>query len=206
MQEKPNLKKTPLHWAASGGNKAIVEVLLKHGADVNATDRCYITPLHNAAFYCKLEVAEVLIANGANVNANGCNGTPLFHALSDYDTKQEVIVKLLLQHGAKVNVVQSKDGSTPLHHLESKEIAALFIAHGADINAKDDFNSTPLHDAASRGRKDVVQLLLDAGADKTIKNNKGETPLDFTKRIQYGYGSIKEQQEYNEIITILSNP
>jgi len=73
---------TPLHWAAANNRLEVVQVLLAHGADVNARDGdkdnardgdkdtpLYHTPLHHAARNNSLEVAQVLLAHGADVNA-----------------------------------------------------------------------------------------------------------------------------------------
>ena len=58
-----------------------------------------------------------------------------------------------------------------------KEIVELLIAKGADVNVKDKFGGTPLHDAAHRGRKEIAELLIDNGADLNVESY-GETPLD----------------------------
>jgi ankyrin repeat protein len=49
------------------------------------------------------------------------------------------------------------------------------------VNEPDEIGSTPLHVAASHGSKECVILLLDAGADKTIKNSYGQTPYAKSK-------------------------
>jgi ankyrin repeat protein len=52
------------------------------------------------------------------------------------------------------------------------------ISHGANINAKTDRGSTPLHLAAEQGHKDIVKLLIDKGANINVKDVYGRTPLD----------------------------
>ena len=47
------------------------------------------------------------------------------------------------------------------------------------MNAKSDDGWTPLHDAASMGHKEIVELLLAKGANVNAKNNYGNTPLDL---------------------------
>jgi len=60
-------------------------------------------------------------------------------------------------------------GDMPLHAAIWKEkeveLIAEIIAMGADVNAKGEMNQTPLHVAVSQGRLDVVEILLDQGAD-----------------------------------------
>lgn len=46
-----------------------------------------------------------------------------------------------------------------------------------DINTTDQFGNTPLHDAAYKGQKDVVELLIARGLDINVKNLSGNTPL-----------------------------
>jgi len=56
------------------------------------------------------------------------------------------------------------------------------IAHGADVNLRDDAGSTPLHIAAMKGRLEVIRILLDAGADPRTPNGSGETPAQVAER------------------------
>ena len=58
-----------------------------------------------------------------------------------------------------------------------KEIVELLLANKAEVNAKANDGTTPLHAAAAGGHKDVAELLLANNADVNARNNKGETPL-----------------------------
>ena len=74
--------RTPLHVAAQHGHAAVVEALLRHGADVMARDEGdHATPLHWAAEGGHLEVVRMLVEAGADVNLADRDGvTPLAHA------------------------------------------------------------------------------------------------------------------------------
>ena len=55
------------------------------------------------------------------------------------------------------------------------------IEKGADVNARDQNQHTPLHNAASRRNTDVAKLLIDKGADVNAKDNYGQTALDMAE-------------------------
>jgi hypothetical protein len=68
----------------------------------------------------------------------------------------------------------------PIHNAARNgqlQRAALLIATGAEVNAKDEDGWTPLHYAAWRGKKEVAELLIANGADVNAKDVAGETPL-----------------------------
>lgn len=64
----------------------------------------------------------------------------------------------------------------PLQHVD---IAALLIKYNTCVNATDKWAFTPLHEAAQKGRTQLCALLLAHGADPTMKNQEGQTPLDL---------------------------
>jgi ankyrin repeat protein len=92
---------TPLHCATWKGHQNVVELLLSHGADVNArnnNDHWGTTPLHAAAHANQRAIAELLIAKGADINATNLNGrTPL--AETEFH-KAKPVANLLKKHGA----------------------------------------------------------------------------------------------------------
>ena len=52
-----------------------------------------------------------------------------------------------------------------------------FLADGADVNARNEEECTPLHEAAFLGHKEIAELLIDKGAELNIKDDDGVTPL-----------------------------
>ena len=76
---------TPLHVAADGGHKDVVELLLANKAEVNAKDNDGVTPLHCGGVSGHKDVAELLLANKAEVNAkDNDGGTPLHMAAAKW--------------------------------------------------------------------------------------------------------------------------
>ncbi|HEY5825491.1 MAG TPA: ankyrin repeat domain-containing protein [Cyclobacteriaceae bacterium] len=71
-------KVAPLHSACAISSISIAELLLAHGADVNAKQMQGVTPLHSAAHYGQTELTKLLIDKGADINVKMDNGqTPL---------------------------------------------------------------------------------------------------------------------------------
>lgn len=131
----------------------------------------------------KTDVAKMLLAMGADPNAIGTDGaTPLANASFKGNLDG---VRLLLAHGALVNAV-SKAGTQPIHEAalgDSADVIRELIIHGADRNARTREDAqTPLYIAAAMGKMKAVEALVALGADLTIKDSQGRTPLDAAER------------------------
>lgn len=176
---------TSLHYAASGAQKGIAELLIAKGADVNVKDDNGGTPLHATCYSYRghKDIVELLIEKGANVNAKDkCNRQPLHNACSSW---RNDLVELLITKGVDVNA-KDDNGETPLHATclgcgirkeSSYEIVELLIAKGADVNAKDYEGWTPMHNACCTCQNDLVELLITKGADVNAETKKKVTPL-----------------------------
>lgn len=189
---------TPLHFAAGYNRVPVVEFLLEQGAEVHASDKGGLVPLHNACSYGHYEVTELLVKHGANVNvADLWKFTPLHEAAAK--GKYE-IVKLLLKHGADPHK-KNRDGASPLDLVREgdQEVSDLLRGNAAlldaakkgclarvtrlvtpeNINCRDaqGRNSTPLHLAAGYNNFEVVEFLLENGADVNAQDKGGLIPL-----------------------------
>lgn len=107
----------PLHLAAYEGRKSAVELLLRHGANVMSrmATRSYKngwTPLHCAADRGHFFAAKVILNQGADPNAKSSEGDTVLHRAIGEDIE---FILLLLQHGAEVNMFNSR-GRTPLDY------------------------------------------------------------------------------------------
>lgn len=96
------------------------------------------------------------------------------------------LVKRLIERKADVN----KPGWAPLHYAAtnadpvSADLVRLLLEHHAYIDAESPNKTTPLMMAARYGTPEVVKLLLEEGADPTLKNEQGLTALDFAQRAE----------------------
>jgi len=175
---------TPLDFAAQNGMLQAVQFLLAHGADVNGNvsdagstkgiarrqrpDRGN-SPLASAA---NTGIADYLVAHGADVGRD----PGIIISQSGYGHAD--VVAFLLDHGVDPNV-RSAGGSTPLHNVSNAETAQVLIAHGAKVDARDDFGWTPLARAVQSHRRDVVRYLVSHGADVNAQLPGGRTVLSL---------------------------
>ncbi|MEJ2705589.1 MAG: ankyrin repeat domain-containing protein, partial [Sedimentisphaerales bacterium] len=160
--------RTPLHEAAIAGHRNVAEILLSHGARIDAFDNLCSTPLHCAAEHGHKDVASLLIDRGLDVNAKTVDGYTPLH-LACQQGKRDV-AEFLMEKGANP---KARDifMMTPLHFAVDKgfkEISQLLIDKGADVNAKNKNGKTPLDLAISRNRSAIAKLLIEKGA--TISN------------------------------------
>ena len=98
-------------------------------------------------------------------------------------------VRSLLLDGVDVN---SKDhaGWRPIHEAMREgeyalDIISLLVDYGADINAKSETGNTALHDATAYMSEEIIKYLVENGANPTILNVDGKSPLDIAKMPQY---------------------
>ena len=114
----PRRHQTPLFWAAERGRRELVELLIRHGADVNARapdrsrstkgDQTGKTPLHVAAEGGHTAVIQTLLEKGANIDATDeVPFTPLHWAIRH---ERDDAVKLLLEKGATVDLDDTDGG------------------------------------------------------------------------------------------------
>jgi len=140
-----NRKRIPLHSAAYYGQIEVVQLLLKHDADVKSQDDFGETALHYL---------------GANSdNSKGPNVSQTFAN----------IARLMLEHDADVNA-RNGNGETPLHiaaRSGEAEVARVLLKNGASVNEEDDEGKTPFQHALERKQKEIIKLLLEHGTNSS---------------------------------------
>jgi ankyrin repeat protein len=162
-------RRTPLHHAAAKDRPGMVRLLLELGADPLATDATGATALTTAAQEnAGAEVVEALLAAGARLDFV----TALL--LGRHDAAEA----LWREDPSRIGP-QGRD-TIALHLAVNRKNAAAvrwLIAHGVDVDAKRvmwDCSHTALHMTTENGALDIARLLLDAGADPDIRDDKYE--------------------------------
>lgn len=193
-RNQDNHNKTPLHWAVQNGNLQFVKSLIKNGAHLEAETDQKFTPLHVAAGYGFNDIASFLLEKGANISARSkYNGTPFKRAAVYNDDPH--LLSIFLDNGADINTQFTAEindpewihGSTLLHYaaaLGKHRILRHLLKHGANIDVVNKLRQTPLIFSIKHKDYTSARILLIFGADKTIKDNNGDTVFEYAIRTQ----------------------
>jgi len=164
-----------LHWAAYWDDGVTADLLIRAGANVNATTDLGVTPL---ALVSTGAMAGKLLAAGANPNIVTSSGeSPLMAAAR---AGRGDIVRALLEHGADANAKENVRGQTALMWAVSQrhpDVVHMLIEHGADVRARTRSNPQLVYtgeaSGAGRSAADWTMATVDRG---------GSTPLMFAAR------------------------
>jgi ankyrin repeat protein len=185
---------TPLHSAAKAKQVAVASLLLAHGAKVNARDNRFEargwTPLVVAVDQNDKSMVTLLLTNGADPNVK------FDKQLSPGSTQRGLTPMLLAANqnawdlfapllDAKADPNLRSDNGTAIifptldnrDPVARRQLVALLLDHGAEVEARDSDQQTPLVRAAFLGDKGTVELLLAHKADPKAQNKSGFTSL-----------------------------
>lgn len=173
---RDNLNRTALMIAAHNGDFEICKYLVENGADVNSMGgKNLATPLLGAIVPGNVEIANFLIDHGADVNQYNRQGySPLIAAIAAQKFDLAFISKLI-DAGADVNACtngSTGNNLTPLIAAVNKlEFVKLLLKNGANVNQQTPYGMTALMYASMVGNVDIVNYLIDKGANIFLSGN-----------------------------------
>lgn len=199
---------TALHQCCIDDNEELMKLLLEFGADINAEDSEKWTPLHAAATCGHLNLARYLINKGANllaVNGDGnmpydiCEDDKTLDLIESEMAKQGVTQQLIDDTRASTEMkmlqdlqwlveedgdldFQDEQGATYLHIAAANgyiSVAEFLLDNGANPNICDNDSWHPVHSAACWGHPEILDMLVQHGADVKAETKIGETPYDI---------------------------
>ena len=195
-----------LHYAACSGSKEIVAVLLDdYGVELESEDDEGNRALHYAVFYDKPTIVSLLVSRGAVLNGVNREGeTPLhlaaqggsykiMDALLAADSEGTDFSQELRESSIKklIDVYEADEAHArvPLLNVVLANncfvVAKLLLnpAYDIDLNAKEAVMGwAALHCAAQNKNQDMIDALLEAGADPELKDKSGDTYKDILER------------------------
>jgi hypothetical protein len=157
---------TQLHWAAFEGRTVDCAELVKNGADINAVTYWDFTPLNLAIIRDHQDTAIHLLSLGATTDTGKYPSLNRAVQLGRMNTVQS-----LLEHGVDVNATD-RHGYTSLH------MAVLAGSRIVDLDGYFDNAETEATIKNKDATTTLIQLLMEHGADPSIADNNGKTPLD----------------------------
>lgn len=172
---------------------AVAEALVAKGADVNSLAKSYSgkPKPYSSALEIAIQssfdkIIDLLLKNKAKTDFS--SGMNALH-FAVYCGRWTDTINRILTSGVNINA-KDKDGQTALFYMvrggslsdPQKKVFELLLSKKIDLNIAENKNgNTILHVAAKGYALDIVQQLVEHGADVNIKNKKGQTPLDLAK-------------------------
>jgi ankyrin repeat protein len=171
---------TFLHFSYGKANLRIANLLIEHGANVNAQNKEGSNPLRIAALHGDTNLIQLLLSKGATPD--------IFVAAGMGDTNR---IEQLLKTNPQLIHTHDNDTWTPLHwaaYNNQLEVVRQLLRHGADVNATTEclprnamkgkrLGDTPLLFAVMQNHKDLAVELLAHGANVNASGEDNETPL-----------------------------
>ncbi|KAJ5682053.1 uncharacterized protein N7477_001993 [Penicillium maclennaniae] len=195
--ELTNLSNLPIHGAVCDLRhlqhvkdqscfEEVLQLLLDAGADINSQD----TNGETVLLYClhwDSELVSFVLRAGADPNIQdkkGCVPLQFFHSPQDHPDR----FKLLMEHGARLDIGEKVNGETPLHGFATKcqlGDLSLFLPYVSDWHITDTMGNTLLHTAVRRHRhgSPTVAALLRLGLNPNQKNHDGKQPIHMISGI-----------------------
>ncbi|CEJ87161.1 hypothetical protein VHEMI04323 [[Torrubiella] hemipterigena] len=175
-----------INLAAYIGHVETVHRFIDLGGDISATAVKDHTPLLSASAGGHVELARLLVQNCSHIDATGEDGCTALYLASERGNVE--LVKMLLENNADINIAH-KNGFSVLHAAcrnSSLDVVKVLLDYGIDINVSHDLigRASPIFVASMAGHCELIQLLIDKGADISAMDNEGNVPLHFASSFQ----------------------
>lgn len=175
---------TLMHLASNAYNSQAAMAFIRKGIPIHMPNKAGAKCIHMAAIRGHVEVVKAIVAKGESVDCRTKDGLTPLHLAVKFG--QHEVVETLLGLGANLQLKTGKLGETPLHIAtmvkDGERCVDLLIKSGADVDAMEIKQETPMHFAARFNNLKAVQLLLEDGAKVDSQNIDGENVLHVCVR------------------------
>ncbi|CBN80324.1 EsV-1-21 [Ectocarpus siliculosus] len=213
-ESRGHFLQTALLKAAESGNLPVVKALSTKGVDLDGTAEYHpshsdiipgqATALHAAAFGGHNDVVNFLLENSVRIDAvDGNMMTPLICSVSE---NHLCVSATLLEAGAAASA-EDQTGTSSLSYAaassSSVDMALLLLRYGADVNTRCYlFGSSVLHNACTNrdNTEALVDLLLRWGADETVVDSSGRTPMNHLTEDRFTRHSAETKDKVRKLL------
>ena len=188
-QETPLSTAVTENSASRGEFQDFVDLLLEHGADINADNGSALRFLVSQG---EIERVGWMLEMGAKAGGYPPEYEPILAGMTYPE-----MVRLLVERGAPLNF-STEHGLTPLNFAVRRglrDTAEYLIGNGADVDFVNSEGRTALMIAAEAGLQELVWLLLNHGADVEVKDSEGRRAIDYAYDDEKIKGMIQERMQ-----------
>lgn len=199
---------TALHQCCIDDAEEMMKLLLDYNANVNACDSEMWTPLHAAATCGHVNLCKLLIDKNAELLAVNADGNMPYDICEDEVTLDHIetemakrgitqeqidVTRLATEHKMLNDLKQyaseggdlellDQNGATFLHVAAANgyvEVAEFLLDSHVGVDTRDNESWQPIHAASYWAQQEIMEMLVEAGADLDMKTKNGETPFDL---------------------------
>lgn len=161
----------------------MIQILVRHGADINARDSVGESVLH-VATRINSGIFDLLIQLGADIHAKDANGETALHAA--IRGHKCSMVQTCILHGADLNLISDNRDTVlnfAIRMCAGSQSVEMLLRSGADVHAKDAFGKTALHTALECKSISMVKICIRYGADVNAETRDGDRVLHSAIRL-----------------------
>lgn len=158
------------------GQPVVRDFLRQHAHDLDVSEAACVGDVECLQRLISADAMQARVVSG--------DGWPPLHLAAAFAGPEAVT--LLIEHGAHIHQISHNPLRNQALHAcialgNSLEVARLLIEAGADVNATAAGGYTPLHLAASNGKREIVLLLIESGANREACCDQGKTAADYAR-------------------------
>lgn len=175
--QQESLNHDLLEYCSNNYSVEYIRARIDKGADIHCTTSEGKRPIDITS---SEEIITLLLEKGAGFSSPELLNKALYYCVHKAQTLEKLIAL-----GANVNFVRSNTKPLAFYVTETKDkdSLALLLKNNMDVNVKDHYNNTPLHQAIRDKNVSAVQGLYHYGARLDVKNDDNETPLEIARRL-----------------------
>ncbi|GBM77471.1 Ankyrin-3 [Araneus ventricosus] len=168
----------PLLLAVTNGDREMIEIVIKAGANITQRDAEGYSPIESAIKCKSLDIMETLLEiSKLDINLKGPNGQTLLHHAAVSGSLE--IFKRLIEKGAAINCKDST-GAKPIHIAAREghqDIVEYFLTEGLDIDDRGENGWSLLHYTAAGNQSEICKFFLKNCLNVNVVDAHGCTPL-----------------------------